>query len=102
VLMQYLSLIAPISFFDDAEDAVAHRRLCNGRGAMTKSTLKSIHAGDKVIRDAATQDQRKVRLGDQAPVFVRTVRAGDKVVRDVATQDQHKVRLGDQAPIFGR
>ena len=69
---------------------------------MTKSTLKSIHAGDKVIRDVATQDQHKVRLGDFAPVFVRTVRAGDKVIRDVATQDQNKVRLGDFAPVFGR
>lgn len=69
---------------------------------MTKSTLKSIHAGDKVIRDAATQDQRKVQLGDWAPVFVRGVRAGDKVVRDTATQDQGKVRLGDWAPVFRR
>jgi len=27
--------------------------------------------GDKVIRDAATQDQGKVRLGDTAPAFRR-------------------------------
>jgi hypothetical protein len=69
---------------------------------MTKSTLKSIHAGDKVIHDTATQDQRKVRVGDTAPAFVRTIHAGDKVVRDTATKDQRKVRLGDTAPIFGR
>ena len=69
---------------------------------MKESTLRSIRAGDKVVRDAATQDQGKVRLGDQAPVFARAIRAGDKVVRDAATQDQGKVRLGDQAPVFGR
>lgn len=69
---------------------------------MTKSARKSIHVGDKVIRDAATQDKGKVRLGDWAPVFVRGVRAGDKVIRDTATQDQRKVRLGDWAPVFGR
>ena len=57
-----------------------------------------IHAGDKVIRDTATVDQGKVRLGDWAPVFVR---AGDKVVRDTSTVDQGKVRLGDWAPVFG-
>jgi hypothetical protein len=38
---------------------------------MKESTLRSIRAGDKVVRDAATQDQGKVRLGDQAPVFGR-------------------------------
>ena len=64
--------------------------------------MKSVQAGDKVARSSATQDQRKVRLGDQAPVFTRPVRSGDKVVHDTATQDQHKVRLGDQAPVFGR
>jgi hypothetical protein len=64
--------------------------------------MKNIRSGDKVLRDAATQDQGNVRLGDAAPVFARTIRAGDKVVRDAATQDQAKVRLGDAAPIFGR
>jgi hypothetical protein len=59
-------------------------------------------AGDKVIRDSATQDLGKVRLGDQAPAFVRPIRAGEKTVRDQATQDQGKVRLGDQAPVFSR
>jgi hypothetical protein len=53
-----------------------------------------IQAGDKVVRDSVT----KVRLGDNAPVFVRPIRAGDKVVRDAAT----KVRLGDNAPVFTR
>ncbi len=38
---------------------------------MKTSALRPIRAGDKVVRDAATQDQGKVRLGDQAPVFVR-------------------------------
>ena len=65
---------------------------------MRKSALRPIRAGDKVIRDAATQDQGKVRLGDSAPAF----RPGDKVIRDAATQDQGKVRLGDQAPAFRR
>ncbi len=69
---------------------------------MNKSALRPIRAGDKVVRDAATQDQGKVRLGDSAPVFVRPIRAGDKVVRDAATQDQGKVRLGDSAPVFVR
>ena len=67
---------------------------------MKKSAQLSIRAGDKVIRDTATQDHGKVRLGDQAPVFTRAIRAGDKVVRDTATQDHGKVRLGDQAPVF--
>ena len=53
-----------------------------------------IQAGDKVVRQTATQ----VRLGDSAPVFTRSIRAGDKVVRDAAT----KVRLGDSAPVFTR
>ena len=63
---------------------------------------KSVQAGEKVARNLATQDQGKVRLGDQAPIFARPVRSGDKVVRDAATKDQHKVRLGDQASVFGR
>jgi hypothetical protein len=29
----------------------------------------TIRLGDKVVRDTATQDQGKVRLGDGAPVF---------------------------------
>ena len=65
---------------------------------MTKSTPRSIRAGDKVICDTATLDQGKVHLGDYAPVFVR---AGDKVVRDAATVNQGKVHLGDYAPVFG-
>jgi hypothetical protein len=69
---------------------------------MKKFALRAIRAGDKVIRDAATQDQGKVRLGDLAPVFVRPIRPGDKVIRDTATQDQGKVRLGDLAPVFRR
>ncbi len=64
---------------------------------MKKSSLRPIRSGDKV-RHTTT----KVRLGDQAPVFVRAIRAGDKVTRDTATQDQGKVRLGDQAPVFAR
>jgi hypothetical protein len=63
--------------------------------------MTKINSGDKVVRDTATQDQGKVRLGDGAPVFGR-IRSGDKVVRDTATQDQGKVRLGDGAPVFGR
>jgi hypothetical protein len=35
---------------------------------MTKSQ-KTIRAGEKVIRDAATANQGKVCLGDCAPVF---------------------------------
>ncbi len=69
---------------------------------MNDSALRPIRAGYKVVRDAATQDQGKVRLGDFAPVFVRPVRAGDKVIRDAATRDQGKVRLGDFAPVFVR
>ena len=61
-----------------------------------------IHAGDKVVCDTATQDLGNVRLGDAAPVFIRSVRAGDKVVRDASTQDSGKVRLGDAAPVFTR
>lgn len=37
----------------------------------TTTTVRSIKAGDKVVRDQATQDQGKVRLGDGAPVFGR-------------------------------
>jgi hypothetical protein len=59
--------------------------------------MTRIKSGDKVVRDATTTDQGKVRLGDYAPTFVR---AGDKVVRDAATADQGKVRLGDYAPAF--
>ena len=62
----------------------------------------TIQAGDKVVRDAMTQDAGKVRLGDSAPVFTRPIRAGDKVVRDASTQDAAKVRLGDSAPVFTR
>ncbi|MFY9623651.1 MAG: hypothetical protein WAJ91_04585 [Rhodoplanes sp.] len=36
---------------------------------MTKSTQRPIRAGDKVICDAATENQGKVKLGDAAPVF---------------------------------
>jgi hypothetical protein len=61
-----------------------------------------IHAGDKVVRDTATQDSGNVRLGDAAPVFTRPIRAGDKVVRDASSQDSGKVRLGDAAPVFTR
>ena len=67
-----------------------------------RASVCPIRSGDKVTRDAATQDQGQVRLGDSAPVFVRSIRAGDKVTRDAATQDQGQVRLGDSAPVFGR
>ena len=69
---------------------------------MNNSTLRPIRSGDKIVRDAATQNQGTVQLGDAAPVFVRPIRAGDKVIRDTATQDQAKVRLGDAAPVFVR
>jgi hypothetical protein len=36
---------------------------------MTKSTKQPIRAGDKVIRDTATQNQGKVKLGEGAPIF---------------------------------
>jgi hypothetical protein len=49
-----------------------------------------------VIREAATANQDKVKLGDMAPAF----RAGEKVIRDAATTNQGKVRLGDMAPVF--
>jgi hypothetical protein len=38
---------------------------------MNNSTLRPIHSGDKVIRDAATQNQGTVQLGDAAPIFGR-------------------------------
>jgi hypothetical protein len=69
---------------------------------MTGRKIMKIHAGDKVTRNAQTQDMGKVRLGDSAPVSTRPIRAGDKVVRDTATQDSAKVRLGDSAPVFTR
>ena len=69
---------------------------------MNNSAPRPIRAVDKVMRDAATRDQGKVRLGDCAPVFVRSIRPGDKVSRDAATKDQGKVRLGDCAPVFVR
>lgn len=37
----------------------------------TEITLRSIRAGDKVVRDDATRNQGTVRLGDGAPVFGR-------------------------------
>jgi hypothetical protein len=65
---------------------------------MTKPTIR---AGDKVVRDIATQNQGNVQLGEGAPVFAKQViRAGDKVVRDIATQNQGKVQLGEGAPVF--
>ena len=57
--------------------------------------------GEKVVRDAATQNQGKVRLGEgSAPVFApRAIRSGEKV----ETQNQGKVQLGEgAAPVFGR
>jgi hypothetical protein len=36
---------------------------------MTKSTPRTIRAGDKATRDTATANQGKVCLGDCAPVF---------------------------------
>jgi len=38
---------------------------------MTGRKIMKIHAGDKVVRETATQDAGKVRLGDAAPVFTR-------------------------------
>ena len=66
---------------------------------MANSTQQSIRAGDKVIRDAATANQGRVKLGDGAPVF-GPIRAGDKVTRDAATANQGRVKLGDGAPVF--
>jgi len=66
---------------------------------MTKSTQRPIRAGDKVVRDGATENQGRVKLGDGAPVF-GPIRAGDKVTRDAATANQGRVKLGDGAPVF--
>lgn len=38
---------------------------------MTKINVRPIRMGDKVVRDAASQDSGKVRLGEGAPVFGR-------------------------------
>jgi len=65
-------------------------------------TTSAIRSGDKVVRDAATKNSGKVKLGDAAPVFVRAIRAGDKVARDTTTRNDGKVRLGDAAPVFSR
>jgi hypothetical protein len=62
--------------------------------------MTTIKVGDKVIRDAATANEGKVRLGDEAPVFAPAIRTGDKVIRDATTVNQGKVRLGDEAPVF--
>lgn len=64
-----------------------------------ETSMTKIYSGDKVVRDAATENHGKVHLGDYAPAFVR---AGDKVVRDAATENQGKVHLGDYAPAFRR
>ena len=53
--------------------------------------MTNIKLGDKAIRDAATANQGKVLLGDDAPVFLPAIRAGDKVARDTATANQGKV-----------
>jgi hypothetical protein len=58
--------------------------------------MTTIKLGDKAVRDDATANEGKVKLGDMAPAF----RAGDKVIRDAATANQGKVRLGDMAPVF--
>jgi hypothetical protein len=85
-----------------AGSAEFHNSLLVATRDMTGRKIMKIHAGDKVIRDAQTQDMGNVRLGDAAPVFTRPVRAGDKVVRDVSSKDAGKVRLGDAAPVFTR
>jgi hypothetical protein len=36
---------------------------------MTKSVKQPLRAGDKIVRDIATQNQGKVGLGDAAPIF---------------------------------
>ncbi len=48
--------------------------------------MTNIKLGDKVVRDAATQNHGKVCGGDCAPVFRPVTRAGDKVALDTATQ----------------
>ena len=58
--------------------------------------MTTIKLGDKAVRDDATANEGKVKLGDMAPAF----RAGDKVIRNAATANQDKVKLGDMAPIF--
>jgi len=63
--------------------------------------MTKIKVGDKVVRDSATMNEGKVRLGENAPMF-RPIRSGDKVVRDAASQDQGKVRLGENSPVFHR
>jgi hypothetical protein len=63
--------------------------------------MTKIKVGDKVVRDSATMNEGKVRLGEASPMF-RPIRSGDKVVRDAASQDQGKVRLGEAAPMFHR
>jgi hypothetical protein len=62
--------------------------------------MTKIRLGDRAIRDAATANQGKVHLGDDAPVFAPAIRAGDRVTRDAATANQGKVHLGDDAPVF--
>jgi hypothetical protein len=63
--------------------------------------MTKIHAGDKVIRNTATANQDKVRLGDTAPVFGPIkIHAGDKVTRDTSTINGGRVHLGDTAPVF--
>ena len=62
--------------------------------------MTKIKLGDKAIHDAATANQGKVHLGDDAPVFAPAIRAGDKVTRDAATANRGKVHLGDDAPVF--
>ncbi len=68
---------------------------------MTKST-RTVRAGDKAIRDTATENLGQVHLGDTAPVFgPNKIRAGEKVIRDAETRNLGKVHLGDTAPVFG-
>jgi hypothetical protein len=37
----------------------------------TQIVPRPIRAGDKVVRDSASQDQGRVRIGEGAPVFGR-------------------------------
>ena len=62
--------------------------------------MTKIKLGDKVIRDTATANQGKVRLGDEAPVFRPPFAPATNAIRDTATVNQGKVRLGDEAPVF--